>query len=183
MRLLVVKSPSFSKCDRVREVVRRFDGVVILCGDLSQCYELLQDVKGRRVVGTPSLYSDVFEIKMLKSLGALCMGRWIDVGEAVVGCIDALNPVQCLEMLARASKAGEPRILVSTQRLRTPRKAGWPSAEELCSLLGTFTVIDCCGEQGVAIYRLPRCTIVEVGCSLALIEMMGGEVKAVCVEI
>jgi len=183
MRVLIAKNLLFSECERVREVVRDFEGLIVLCGDLSQCYEVLEDLRGRSVVGTPSVYSDVAEVKMLKELGALCMGRWISVDGMAVGCIDALNPSQSIDMLKERISDTKTRMLVSTQRLRYLNRVGWPSAEELCREMGLRVVIECSGVDGVEVHDLGICLLVEVGCRLAVVEVGVEGIEAKCLNI
>ena len=190
LKLLVVASPKFDECDDLLELVKRFKGVVILCGDIAECYEVA--TLGKRLVGVPSLLSDTCEVKVFRELGILAMGHWLEIGGVCVGGIDAKNVLQCIELLRRdLDTCSGTKILVSTQRLGYADIVGYPRAEDLCSTLRASAIVVCglgkdfCSDPRVT--RVGRCVVVEACCrSATMIRVALGdpvEVEATCIRI
>ncbi len=191
LSIAVIANPKFDKCEDVISFVKHFKGLIILCGNLSQCYEVANEAPLGTFVGIPSLWSDVYEVKMLKDRGALAMGKWLEVGDLCIGGVEAKNVMQCIDMLKKGS-CSKPRVVVSTQPLRFGDSLrGWPSAKELCLDLGVQLIV-VCGligvEGGVRISNEDGCFVVEACCEpITIIEVeLSSEgissVRAKCLE-
>jgi len=189
LRLLVVSSPRFEECSDLEAFLKGFEGIVVLCGDLSHCYEVIHCCRPGKCVAITSLLSDVYEVKALRELGVLAMGKWLEAEGACFGGIDARNVSQCIELLSRGSCEGI-RIALSTQRLGYDSVVGWPRAPDVCKALGARILIVCgcsepCAEPRVV--SVDECVVVEACCRpITLIEVAKGEglsVKARCIEI
>ncbi len=189
--MMIVSSPRFSECDALLEKARSFDGVLILCGDISECYEIARIDK--EVVGVPSLLSDTYEVKLFRELGALAMGRWLNVRGWCVGGVDAKNAIQCIDRLVSTlGSCVGPRIVVSTQRLGYLDVVGYPSAADICSSLGALAVVVCGQGEGFCleprVTYLDSCAVIEACCRPATIVNLAArgtvvEVGARCLEL